>query len=190
MDNRETILLCALELFSKRGYDAVGVQEIAEKAGITKPTLYYYFKSKLGLLEALIAEKGEPLLEKISGIPAGPEPFEQKVCELARVYVDFCRRERQFYFFMLGLMYSPAENEAHEAAAPFIAGQYKLVVEIFSRSAAYLGNMNGRQEQFAIGFLGTVNCCMMVYNEKGMENMVNEETIDGVIHQFLHGIYS
>ena len=42
MDNREKILNCALELFHARGYDAVGVQEIAEMAGVTKPTLYYY----------------------------------------------------------------------------------------------------------------------------------------------------
>ena len=41
MDNRERILQCALELFYAKGYDAVGVQEIAQKAGITKPTLYY-----------------------------------------------------------------------------------------------------------------------------------------------------
>lgn len=48
MDNRERILQCALELFYAKGYDAVGVQEIAQKAGITKPTLYYYFGSKYG----------------------------------------------------------------------------------------------------------------------------------------------
>ena len=51
MDNRETILETALDLFYTRGYDAVGVQEIAERSGVTKPTLYYYFKSKYGLLE-------------------------------------------------------------------------------------------------------------------------------------------
>ena len=39
MDNRERILQCALELFYAKGYDAVGVQEIAQKAGITKPTI-------------------------------------------------------------------------------------------------------------------------------------------------------
>lgn len=45
MDNREKILNCALELFHARGYDAVGVQEIAEMAGVTKPTLYYYLET-------------------------------------------------------------------------------------------------------------------------------------------------
>ena len=56
MDNRERILQCALELFYAKGYDAVGVQEIAQKAGITKPTLYYYFGSKYGLLETLLTK--------------------------------------------------------------------------------------------------------------------------------------
>ena len=32
MDNKEKILRCALDLFYAKGYDAVGVQEIAEKA--------------------------------------------------------------------------------------------------------------------------------------------------------------
>lgn len=57
MDNREKILNCALELFHARGYDAVGVQEIAETAGVTKPTLYYYFGNKRGLLEALLSRE-------------------------------------------------------------------------------------------------------------------------------------
>ncbi|HIZ64719.1 MAG TPA: TetR family transcriptional regulator, partial [Candidatus Blautia pullicola] len=45
LDNRELILNAALDLFYARGYDAVGVQEIVDRAGVTKPTLYYYFGS-------------------------------------------------------------------------------------------------------------------------------------------------
>lgn len=39
--NKETITEIAIKLFSEIGYDAVGVQQICEKAEITKPTLYY-----------------------------------------------------------------------------------------------------------------------------------------------------
>ena len=56
MENREMIMRCAKTLFYAKGYDAVGVQEIVDKAGVTKPTLYYYFGSKLGLLKTLIEE--------------------------------------------------------------------------------------------------------------------------------------
>ena len=59
MDNRETILETALDLFYTRGYDPVGVQDIAERSGVTKPTLYYYFKSKYGLLEQLLTSRSE-----------------------------------------------------------------------------------------------------------------------------------
>lgn len=196
MDNREMILQCALELFYKRGYDAAGVQEIVEMAGITKPTMYYYFKSKRGLLEALIREKSEPLLGELLMVRQRFGRFEDQLYELARIYVDFCRRENHFYFFMLGQMYSPADNEAHKAAIPFIRQQYKLITDTFADAGDYLGNMNGRQEQFAIGFLGTINFYMMVYNEKSMENMLRDENmlkdenIRAVVHQFLHGIYS
>jgi TetR/AcrR family transcriptional regulator len=53
MDNRSALLDAALHLFASRGYDAVGVQEIVDAVGVTKPTLYHYFGSKQGLLEEL-----------------------------------------------------------------------------------------------------------------------------------------
>ena len=40
-------------LFAERGYDATSVREIVEAAGVAKPTLYYYFRSKEGLAQAL-----------------------------------------------------------------------------------------------------------------------------------------
>ena len=72
MDNRSNILSCALRLFATRGYDAVGVQEIVEAAGITKPTLYHYFGSKQGLLDALLKEYFDQLYREVKvglGLP-------------------------------------------------------------------------------------------------------------------------
>ena len=40
-DTRSIILEKALELFSRRGYESVGIAEIVDSAGITKPSLYY-----------------------------------------------------------------------------------------------------------------------------------------------------
>ena len=65
MDNRQLIIEKALELFCARGYDAVGVQEIAEQSGITKPTLYYYFGSKQGLMETILKENSHILEEML-----------------------------------------------------------------------------------------------------------------------------
>ncbi len=57
-DTRARILCHALQLFASRGYDATGVQEIVEAAGVTKPTLYHY----LPMIYALgLQRKGEEL---------------------------------------------------------------------------------------------------------------------------------
>ena len=68
MDNRQLIMEKALELFCARGYDAVGVQEIAEQSGITKPTLYYYFGSKQGLMETILEENSRILEEMLENV--------------------------------------------------------------------------------------------------------------------------
>ena len=57
------ILRVAARLFATRGYEATPVREIAEEAGVTKPTLYYYFGSKEGLAQALLTVPMERLLE-------------------------------------------------------------------------------------------------------------------------------
>ena len=61
------ILGRALDLWAARGYAAVGVQELCEAGGVTKPTLYYYFGSKHGVLEALLERYAGPLLEDLRG---------------------------------------------------------------------------------------------------------------------------
>ena len=68
MDNKEKILESALDLFYSKGYDAVGVQEIVERSGITKPTLYHYFGSKYGLLEHLVRNYYGKFEEKLEGL--------------------------------------------------------------------------------------------------------------------------
>jgi len=51
---RRRILDAAYELFYRKGFGRVSVDEIAEFAGVTKRTLYYHFKSKDALLAAVL----------------------------------------------------------------------------------------------------------------------------------------
>ncbi|MGD9973721.1 MAG: TetR/AcrR family transcriptional regulator [Desulfatirhabdiaceae bacterium] len=53
-DNRDRILMAAASLFANRGYAATSVREIVAAAGVTKPTLYYYFKNKEDLYLQLL----------------------------------------------------------------------------------------------------------------------------------------
>ncbi|QEM66912.1 TetR/AcrR family transcriptional regulator [Geobacter sp. FeAm09] len=55
-ETRGRLLRAALDLFTQRGYSATSVREICAAAGVTKPVLYYHFKSKEGMYRALLEE--------------------------------------------------------------------------------------------------------------------------------------
>ena len=95
MDNKTKILDSALELFHARGYDSVGVQEIAEMAGVTKPTLYYYFGNKQGLLSTLLNLKYEEMKTAVFGNLDECKDFRQR---LTRGIPGLCRDEQEKLF--------------------------------------------------------------------------------------------
>lgn len=67
---REKILDVALDLFSDQGFDGTSMREIAQRLGITKPSIYYHFASKEDILLALhmrAHESGKAALARLTG---------------------------------------------------------------------------------------------------------------------------
>jgi AcrR family transcriptional regulator len=64
MNTRDRILEAADELFYREGIRSVSVNTIAEKAGVTKRTLYYHFRSKDDLIAAYLEARNEPTLSR------------------------------------------------------------------------------------------------------------------------------
>ena len=192
MENREMIMQCAKTLFYAKGYDAVGVQEIVDKAGVTKPTLYYYFGSKLGLLKTLIEETFQEFRMILHEAADMEQRIEETLYQVAYRYCMFFESDREFYMLFMALFYSARENEAYQAVKPYVAEFYDMIVDVFGRAADQLGNMNGRQRQFAIGFIGTINHYLILRFEEGEENggKIQEDEIDAVVRQFMYGIFS
>jgi AcrR family transcriptional regulator len=56
-DRRNQILDAAIEVFGNKGLDVATVDDIAEAAGISKGTIYLYFKSKSDIFDAILAER-------------------------------------------------------------------------------------------------------------------------------------
>src|SRR5439155_21512033 len=53
---RRTVLEAAAKLFAQRGFGGTNLQDIADSLGISRPALYYYFKSKDDILASLVEE--------------------------------------------------------------------------------------------------------------------------------------
>jgi AcrR family transcriptional regulator len=71
---REKILDVALELFVQHGYDKTSLRDIAERLGITKAALYYYFERKEDILLELhlrLHTMGSEVLDDLEAVPDG-----------------------------------------------------------------------------------------------------------------------
>lgn len=190
MDNKQLLMQCAKELFYAKGYDAVGVQEIVDRAGLTKPTLYYYFGSKIGLLKTLLDTKFSEFREFMKRFVRSDERIEDVLYGLATAYFDFFEQDREFYMLMMALFYSARENEAYQAVKPYVTEFYELVVQVFESASYQLGNMNGRQRQFAIGFIGTINHYLLLQCEVNPGQRTDRAQIAALMKQFMYGIFS
>jgi AcrR family transcriptional regulator len=91
---RQRLFSATMELIGEKGFAATTVDEIVERAGVAKGTVYYHFKSKAELVEALIAQ--QPLAARVRAAAAtGGTPTEQIVASLTAV-VDFIRDNHDF----------------------------------------------------------------------------------------------
>src|SRR5438445_13399728 len=62
-ERRRQLLDAALEVFVSQGYHAAAMDEIAERAGVSKPVLYQHFPGKLELYLALLDESVGTLID-------------------------------------------------------------------------------------------------------------------------------
>lgn len=79
-ETRRRLIAAADGLFYRQGIRAVGVDAVAEAAGVTKRTLYYHFASKDDLIAAYLEERDLPTLGRYQGeIPEGGESAVRQV---------------------------------------------------------------------------------------------------------------
>lgn len=67
-ERRSEILDAAEELFVTKGFDKTSTGDILERVGIARGTLYYHFKSKEEILDAMIGRISENLVARAGGI--------------------------------------------------------------------------------------------------------------------------
>jgi AcrR family transcriptional regulator len=91
------LLEAALEVFVSRGYHAAAMDEIAERAGVSKPVLYQHFPGKLELYLALLDESVDTLVETVRDALRSTADNKQRVAATFGAYFEFVGGERQAY---------------------------------------------------------------------------------------------
>jgi len=188
MDNRSVLMNEALNLFAARGFDAVGVQEIVDAAGITKPTLYHYFGSKRGLLESILSERFQGLFHNLEKEAVYHGDLTTTLRAITSVYFQFAQTERSFYRMQLSMWFAPLESEAHRCIEQSGKRQHEILAELFIQAAQDHGNMRGRQQAYAATFLGMLNTYIGLALNGFL--ILDNRLAHQAIHQYMHGIFS
>ncbi|MFF1509318.1 TetR/AcrR family transcriptional regulator [Streptomyces sp. NPDC058326] len=84
---RQKIADTALRLFLERGYDAVGIRDVAAEADVAVTTLFSHFASK----EALVFEQGEDFEQRLTSTVTGRAPHEPLIPALRREVLALVR---------------------------------------------------------------------------------------------------
>jgi AcrR family transcriptional regulator len=103
----DRILVSAAHLYALRGYAGTSIREIAQRAGVTKPLIYYHFGSKERLYGDLFRgamdfafQEVEKVLQRASG------PVD-RLKELIRAQVALARHAPEIYGFVHGVLTMP-----------------------------------------------------------------------------------
>ncbi len=88
MNTRQRYLMKALDLFSRRGFDAVSLSDIAVAVGVSRPALYKHFKSKRDLLDVLFAMSDKGFAERMEELQVNFDEHPEKQREFSSLTVD------------------------------------------------------------------------------------------------------
>lgn len=86
---RAQLLQAALHIFTTKGYHAAAMDDIAERAGVSKPVLYQHFSSKLELYLALLDFGSKELIAKLAEALDSTRDNGQRVLAAVQAYFSF-----------------------------------------------------------------------------------------------------
>ena len=179
----------AARLFAERGYDATSVREIVEAAGVTKPTLYYYFRSKEGLAHALLTEPLRALEERMRQIGAETGDPVEALGLILEAQLEFCRVDPNRARFIFGLMFGPVVTSLADQLAPFKRGSNDCMAGIAGRLVAGGIIAAAKLDAFILSCKGVLIASTLahLYHDQDLVPGLAGELVRDLLRGFAHG---
>ena len=109
-----SVIMSAEELFEAKGYDATSIDDIAYRTGISKSTLYVYFKSKQLIWDHIVCKYMEQLLEVAKEAAEGKGSFEKRYYKLCFDIADRFEAHPMYYKATLGSISMDMDQEIYK----------------------------------------------------------------------------
>ena len=130
LDVRARIVRESTRLFAAQGYAKTSVREIVEAAGVTKPTLYYYFGNKEGLFATLVDEYFEAWLQAAKAlIEADGSPLD-RMGAYVRMTIQGAREQPDVLRFVAMAFHQVGQGAPGVDCNRFIAEEARLLAAL------------------------------------------------------------
>jgi AcrR family transcriptional regulator len=163
---RERILSAAGKLFYGRGIRNVSMDDVAARAGVTKRTLYYHFRSKDDLIAAYLQARDQPTLALVAQwMDVTEGPLERQIAEVFARIGQLARNPKWRGCGFLRTAAELASMPGHPAVKAGAAHKKKLEAEFAARiAAAGFDNAATRARQIMVLFDGSFSA-MLVHRD-------------------------
>jgi AcrR family transcriptional regulator len=130
-NKKELILDIAAKHFSRHGFDATSLEEVASDAGVTKPAIYYHFKDKSALYESVLLGRLRRLAETLERAVEAIEGPREKLRLYIEMFGAFLERNDCFAAILL---HEFADNGEHmpDAAVRELARTLGIVTTVLN----------------------------------------------------------
>jgi AcrR family transcriptional regulator len=149
---RRHLLALATQLFSERGFEAASMDELALRAGVSKPVVYDQFGSKEGVIVAVIDQVGIELSQAIGVAVAGRTDPEDLLRAGSLAFFRFAAERRGIFSMAFGGVRAVDARSAQvaEKVAEIRARQDALVAAAIAATTVALGKERDPLEISAI----------------------------------------
>ena len=113
-DRREQILAAALELFTAEGMANVSTRQIAQKVGISQPSLYAHFASANAIASELCVRGFQQLHGAFAAIMAQGGGARERLRRLGQAYIDFALAHPDIYRIAFMVELDHSDNPAND----------------------------------------------------------------------------
>lgn len=150
---KEAIRDAAAALFAEKGFSATSTREICQRAGITKPVLYYYFGNKVQLYEELVLDTYNDYQKELRRAARhGRTPNERLINVLSAMF-SFARHRHNYWRVGFRMVLAPEKESPTINYVEMSQADERLLAEII-REGIRRGEMKGRPEFIAGAIVG------------------------------------
>lgn len=185
---KEKIIEVAIECFGENGYDGTSMRMIAEKSGVSKPAIYYYFPDKVQLFQGIFSYVMEKFRIALQSIKDSDNNAIEKLKEIFLIRCSPIHQHVDIKRFMSRVFLNGAKNILKLDHQKYFHEHEKIILEIIQQGideGCFRSDINTRN--FLYSLIGAAN---LFTRDQMMSDSppLNREQVDVLFAQLIKGV--